>query len=239
MSGLTRQEMKRDEVREWMVVAIDWVADHVKVLFAVVGALIGLGVLLALVFQFLSNRAARAQEELAEGIRIYSAPVDPVAPAPDDPRNPVFSSEEERAAKAAEIFERVHQSYGSTAAGRIAGAYLGDIAAHRGDLDDARERWLRFLNKDSDSALAAVVRLDLISLDRQAGRSEQLVTDMRAAIESGSWGVPADVLLWELGVTLDQLGRSEEASDAFQRLLDEHPTSAFASRARERVGAAA
>ncbi|HVS15805.1 MAG TPA: tetratricopeptide repeat protein [Thermoanaerobaculia bacterium] len=239
MSGLTRQEMKRDEVREWIVVAIDWVADHVKVLFAVVGGLIGLGVILALVFQFLGNRAARAQEELADGIRIYSAPVDPATPAPDDPRNPVFASEEERAATAAEIFERVHQRYGSTAAGRIAGAYLGDIAAHRGDLEEARERWQRFLSKDSDSALAAVVRLDLISLERQEGRGEQLAADLRAAIESGSWGVPADLLLWELGVTLEQQGQGDEARDAFQRLLDEHPTSAYASQARDRVGAAA
>jgi tetratricopeptide (TPR) repeat protein len=239
MSGLTRQEIKRDEVREWMVVAIDWVADHVKVLLAAVGGLIGRGVILALVFQFLGSRSARAQDELAEAIRVYSAQIDPVAPAPDDARNPIFASEEERAAKAAEIFERVHQKYGSTAAGRIAGAYLGDIAAHRGDLDQARERWQGYLRKDSDSALASVVRLDLISLERQAGKGEQLVADLRAAIESGSWGVPVDALLWELGVTLEQEGNGDAARDTFQRLLDEHPTSAFATRARERVGDAA
>jgi tetratricopeptide (TPR) repeat protein len=239
MSGLTRQEMKRDEVREWMVVAIDWIADNVKVLFAVIGGLIGLGVVVALVFQFLGNRAERAQDELAEAIRIYTAPVDPAAPAPDDPRNPVFASGADRAARAETILERVHESFGSTAAGRIAGAYLGDIAAERGDLGAAREHWRRYLQEDSDSALAATVRLDLIALERQLGDGEQLAADLRAAIDDGSWSVPNDILLWELGVTLEHAGRDEEARDAFQRLVDEHPTSAYAEPARERIGDAA
>ncbi|HVS65635.1 MAG TPA: tetratricopeptide repeat protein [Thermoanaerobaculia bacterium] len=239
MSGLTRQEMKRDEVREWIVVAIDWIADHVKVLFAVLGGLIALGVVLALVFQFLGNRAQRAQEELAEAIRFYTAPIDAATPDPDDAKNPVFASEADRGARAEPIFERVHERFGSTAAGRIAGAYLGEIAASRGDFEAARQHWQRYLEKDSQSALAATVRLDLISLERQTGAGEQLAADLRDAIESGSWSVPSDVLLWELGLTLEQQGQPDEARDAFQRLVDEHPTSAYATRARERIGDAA
>jgi tetratricopeptide (TPR) repeat protein len=239
MSGLTRQEMKRDEVREWIVVAIDWLADNVKVLFAVIGGLIGLGVIVALVVQFLGNRAERAQQELAEAIRIYTAPVDPAIPDPDNEKSPVFASEDERAARAEPLFTRIHDKFGSTAAGRIAGAYLGDIAADRGDLEAARGHWQRYLGKDSESALAAAIRLDLIALERETGAGEKLAADLRNAIENGSWAVPSDVLLWELGVTLELQGQPEEARDTFQRILDEHPTSAYATRARERIGDAA
>ena len=37
-------------------------------------------------------------------------------------------------------------------------------------------------------------------------------------------------------ITLEAAGKSEDAKEAFQRLVDEHPASAFASEARARLG---
>jgi tetratricopeptide (TPR) repeat protein len=239
MSGLTRQEMKRDEVQEGLVTAVDWIAIHGRQILIGAGALIGVGVLVVLVMLFLSNRAQRANEALGEALTTHSAVIDPIAPDPGNAKAPVFASMQERDVAAEPLLEKVNERYASTASGSIAGVYLGEIAARRGDVERARELWQRFLDRDPDSALAASVRLNLISLDREQGRNAESIEAMRRALDQGSWSLPADVLLWELGRSLEQEGELDEARLMFQRLIDEHPNSPYAGEARTRVGTVA
>ena len=53
--------------------------------------------------------------------------------------------------------------------------------------------------------------MDLIRLDREEGRLEELAHRLEDLIENGDGGLPEDVLLFELARTLEQLGRHDEA----------------------------
>lgn len=235
MSHMTRKELKRDEVREGMFTAVEWLGAHGRNILIGVGAALALVVVTVLAVNVVRNRGERAQERLAEALRVYTAPINVTGADPDNETSPSFASEEARRSRARELFAAAHDRYGSTTPGRIAGVYLGEIAAREGDLARARELWEAFLAKEDEDALAATVRLNLLSLDRQEKDATAVEASLRQALEGDS-AVPADVLLYELGLTLEGAGKAEDAREIFQRLVDEHPTSALASEARGRLG---
>jgi len=233
---LTRQDMKRDEVQEWMGRVYLWFGDHwQKVLWGAAGVVV-LGLLGVLAMVYLQHRGAEGRESLSRALTVYEAPINVLAAKPDDAKSPSFASEEERRSRARELFSETRDRYGSTRAGHIAGVYLGRIAAAEGDLDTARDLWTRFLDTDKDDALAASVQLDLYSLARQQGRLDEVIAELRGAVESPDGRVPLDSLLWELGISLEDKGDKEESRRIFQRLVDEYPASPYSTEARQRVG---
>ena len=86
--------------------------------------------------------------------------------------------------------------------------------------------------------LAAEARLNLLALDRKQGKGEEVVKELRAMLEKGDTPLPQDVILHELGVTLEQLNRPQEAVQSYQRILDEFPQSPFRARSPAEGGRA-
>jgi len=236
---LTRQDMKRDEVQEWMGHVYIWLGDHwLKVVWGVVGV-IGIGLIGVLAMVYLEHRGEQGRVSLERAMTVYEAPINVLSPSPDDAKSPSFASEEERRSRARELFTATRSSYGSTRAGRIAGVYLGRIAAAEGDLETARDLWTRFLDSDAADALAASVQLDLYSLARQQGHLDEVIAELQGAVDSPDGKVPVDALLYELGISLEDAGNKEEAQRIFQRLVDEYPASPYSGQARQRVGGGA
>ncbi len=239
MSHLTRKDMKRDEVREWMGVAFEWLALHGRAILIGVGAVAAAALLVLLAMFWLNRRGGKSQEALAAALRVYSAPVVAEGATPEDAENPSFADAAARQARAAELFAEVRSKFGGASAGRIASVYLGEIAAAEGDRDRARKLWQDFVDREKNHALAAVVRVDLLELRREAGETEAVAAELRRQVESGDGGLPPDTALFELGKTLEMQGDASAAREAFQQLIDEHPSSPHAAEARRRVPAAA
>ena len=51
-------------------------------------------------------------------------------------------------------------------------------------------------------------------------------------------GLPHDLLWYQLALTLDSLGRDGEAKEAYLRIVEDFPQSAYAATARQRSGGA-
>ena len=266
MSRLTREEIRRDEVREAVVSASTWFADHVRDILIGVAAVIAVVIGVVLFLNYQDRREAEASFQLSGALKVYRAKVEAPetdatldlfgtppdsAPGEDDagaPETPVaeddgedeglsFASEAERRAEARVALEAVQESYGSTASGRLASVYLGRIAAAEGDTATARELWREYLETNGgDHALAVSLQLNLYSLDRAEGRGEQLAAELRGAVATETSALPKDALLFELAATLEQLGDEEGARDTFQRILDEYPDGGYAIRARQQLG---
>ena len=229
---LTRKEIKHDiredEVQSFLLTAVEKVMERPKFYAGLLGAFLGLGVVISGVVAYLDRRADQASLELAEALRVYSAPVDAEQPDPDDPVSPVFASEDERNAKAK---EKVSAVSGGTQ-GELARLFEADMALKAGDKETARQIWESFLGSQSDNALALSVRLNLLALDRSEGKAEQVATELQAQLDSAKKDLPEDVLLFELAQTRDALGQSEEAQELYQRLVDEYPQSPYTAEAR-------
>ena len=231
-SRLSRRELKTDEVRQVMVRLIElltkkWRQVAVGAGIVVAGVLITWGVV-----KVRSLRFEKAQIELVEAREVYSAPVDILAVSGNDAS---FVSETERSAAARERFETVVANYGRSPAAAVARAYLAEIRARQGSVSEARSLWQALVDGGGDDALTLSAEINLIHLDRQEGRLDELVTSLQAQLEDPNSFLPAEIVLFELGVTLEGLGRPEEAQEAFQRVVDEYPSSAYSIEARQRL----
>jgi tetratricopeptide (TPR) repeat protein len=228
--------MKRDEVREALGRGVTYVRGHERTALYALGGLLAVLLAAALVLYVMGKRESRAAGRLDAALRTYGATNDPLDPKPDDPEKPRFASDQERLDVAKKAFADLADDYGSTDAGKVANVYLGEIAASQGSTETARKLWTEYLASEPDTALAVSVELNLLALDRQAGKLEDVKSGLEKQLEEGAKRtLPEDVVLYELAQTLEALGRQNEAQDTFQRLVDDHPRSPYALEARRRL----
>ncbi len=233
---LTRKEIKHDirddEVRGLLVRVFEFLQERPSV---IVGAIVGFLVLvlgITALLAYLDSRGETASEELAAALKIAGAPVTKENATPDDAEAPSFATEEAKRARAREAFEEVRSGVGSSRAGEVADLYLADIAASEGDTESARAIWESFLAAHQDHVLALSVRLNLIHLDRQNGRTQEVADELQRELDGATRSLPEDVILFELAQTLEDLGQEDAAVELYQRILDEHPKSPYTEQAR-------
>ncbi len=230
---LTRKEIKRDEVRESLDSLLDYLLAHRRSIGFGLLALLAAGLAAVGVRFYLEKREARAGEALARAMQVQRATIDPVAPQPQDPEEPSFADEAAREARAMELFAQLEREFRSSDAAAIAAVYRAGLAARQGDHATARALWEDFIERQEGHSLASEVRINLMALDREEGRGEELAAEIRSMLETKPSPLPADLLLFELARTLESLG-DDEAVEVYRRLAEEHPESAFAVEARNR-----
>jgi tetratricopeptide (TPR) repeat protein len=232
---LTRKEIKRDEFATAVGRSVEYAETHSRGLFYAIGAVLALALVAGGVYLFLGRRAAAADADLGYAMKIYAAPVVPAGAKPDDRREPSFPTEEARRARAKALFEEVRSRYRLAPAADVAGAYLGQIAAAEGKLDRARELWSDCLDDHEDDLLGGECRLNLIRLDRQQGKGEEVVGRLRPMLDDPDAPLPQDAVLFELGKTYEELNRRSEAVASYHRVADEFPQSAYQQEAQARL----
>lgn len=235
MSRLTRQEMKRDEVLDWMGRTVAWLRENARLVLALVAVVVLAAAVVGAVFAYRAKEADRANRLLSEAMTVIEAPIDPLSPDPEDPRNPTFADAESRRALAAAKLEAVREEFGGAAVGAIAAAFLGDLAAETGEIARAETLWREALEATTDSLLAGRLQLNLINLARSEGRGEEAIEQLQALMNSSESPLPEDVLLFHFASALEELGRSDEAMGAYERLVAEHDTSPYAADARRKL----
>lgn len=235
---LSRKEIKRDGFMESVGGALEWIQDHSRALIGLIAAMIVAVIVIGLLLAHFQRREQQADEALAEAMRVYQATVDPVAADPADPKAPTFPDSGSRLQAASELLQRVRDDFGGSDAAEIATAYLGQIAIEKGDAQQARALWEEFVGRASDHMLSAEVRVNLMALDREDGRGDELVTRLRAMLSGPDEGLPHDLLWYQLALTLESLDRNGEAKEAYQHIVDDFPQSVYSATARQRTGGA-
>ena len=233
----TRKDMKRDELSDVMERGVEYAGSHARTILLAVGAVLALVVLYAAFSTYRSHRAEQANEALTKAIEVYQAPIDPTAAKPDDPENPTFADTAARQARAKTLFQELRDDFGSTDAGSIASVYLAQIALAENQPDQARELWNGFVESHGDHLLAGQARVNLLQLDRSQGKGEEVAQKLTAMLEEAEPPLPQDIILHELAITQEQLGKTADAVQSYQRILDEFPQSPFATDARQKIGA--
>lgn len=233
---LTRKEIKHDiredEVRNVLVRVFDFLQERPRVVVGAVAGFVALILGVTGLFAYLDSRGEKASRELASALKIAGAPIDEEDAKPEDPDDPSFASEEAKRAGVKHAFQEVRDGVGSSVAGEVADLYLADIAASEGDTETARAIWESFLASHEDHVLALSVQLNLIHLDRQNGRVQEVADELQRELDSANKTLPEDVILFELAQTLEQLDQQDGALELYQRILDEHPNSPYTAEAR-------
>ncbi len=234
---LTRKEIKRDEFTSVMGRGVEYAETHIRTMMLAIGAVVAAVLISFVIYLLLGMRSEKANEALARAIKVYNAPVEATGAKPDDPKSPSFADEAARTARAKALFEAVRDDYGMSDAADVAGLYLAQVAVSEGNLDQARKLWTDFVDDHGDSLLAGEARINLIHLDRQQGKGQDLAQRLKTMLEEQEPPLPKDVLLNELGQTLEQLGRREEAAQAYRQIVDDYPQSRYRGEAQQKLSA--
>ena len=232
---LTRKEIKRDDFAAAVGRSVEYAESHVRTFVYAIGGVLLLAALVVAVYFYRNHLQQGANEALAKAVAAYQAPIQATGAKPNDPAEPSFATEAARQARAKELLTKVRDDYGSTSAADVAGLYLAQIAAKENKLDEARKLWTDFVDDHGDSMLAGEARLNLIDLDRKQGKGEQVVQDLRSMLEKSDSPLPQDVILNELGKTLEELKRPQEAIQSYQRIVDEFPQSPYRQEAQQKI----
>jgi TolA-binding protein len=234
---LKRKEIKRDEFAATVGRGVEYAESHSRQLLVTVGGVLLLVLIGILTYFYLNHRSDAANEALAAAVKIYEAPIQAAGAKSNDAKEPSFPTEAARQAKARLALTRVRDGYRWTDAADVAALYLAELDAATGKLDAARQIWSDFVKKHGDHVLAAQARVDLMELDRSRGKAQQVAQQLREMLDQADAPLPQDVILFELGTTLDELHREPEAIQTYQRLVDEFPQSPYRQQAQQKLTA--
>ncbi len=136
-------------------------------------------------------------------------------------------------------FLDVIASYGNTPEANLAKHYAGISYFKRGETDKALEYLASY--KPTDGVPNAIVNAENYGLqgDIQLNKGDfaAAVDLYTKAVKAGSDPYTSPMYLKKMGAALTAAGRTAEAREAYQRILDEYPMSAEAREADKFIGA--
>jgi len=233
MDRSTRHQIKHDKFVDDMGEAYKFAGSHRRMILAVIAGIAAIAIVSYGVLVYRARREQDAQAKLAEAIRILETPVTQPGATPD-PSTPSFKSEQERTAKAEPLLQELSKNYAGSDAADVADLYLAQIASNRGDIAGAKEKLQRFVREHRDHILAGTAQLSLMELRIASDPAGDVVTELESQLKSEDSVLPKDSLLSLLARTHEMAGNQVKAAEAYQRLINEYPDSAYALEAQRK-----
>jgi len=223
-AGISRKELKRDELVEATLGAGEWIEKHGRtaVVAAVAIVLAGLGILGWRMYQ--DRRSARAAATLAEGEKAYRSAE----------RAGFATAELERALAE---FGRAAELGGAAPAGRLAAYWHAATLLRLGQSAEAAAE-LEPLGSSPDTPPTLAGSAKALAADAliAAGEQERATALLVELASADTENFPADQALQTLATLRERSGDSDGARRAWQRIVDRFPGRATAAEAREHLG---
>jgi TolA-binding protein len=133
-------------------------------------------------------------------------------------------------------FSRVPEAANAATARTAAELFHDANAARRvGDFEQARALYTELQTTHPGTDEASVSRVSLGKLLLRAGRARDAERQFRAYLSTGKKNLEEEALVG-LAEALGRRGESGEERRVWQGLLESHPSSVYAARARRRLG---
>jgi hypothetical protein len=216
------RELQHDKFRDTAGKVFDRVTDRLEgrgqaLLYGIVSVIV-LAVLIGFWLNWRHRKADEAQRALGRAIAIASAPVtNPLAPPPVAPSGPTFTSEQERAQKAIDEFQKVAAKYGDPY--RAEARYF--IAANL--LYSDREKGLTELTEMTKSDVPEVSVLSTFALaqakeaDAKYDEAAQLYVQIA---QKNSPVITPETANLRLASVYEKQGKKKEAADLLFNIVE-------------------
>jgi TolA-binding protein len=172
----------------------------------------------------------QAGKLLADALAVESAPIGPQA-NPDAPN--YFPSERQKSQAALTKFKIAADAYPKTDDGIFARYMEAATMAKVGTPADAGARYQQVIDQAGDSFYGDMARLGLAETQAQTGSYDSAIATYKALSERKDTQLPVDGLLMQLGRTYLDAGKTADAQQTFNRIVQEYPESPFTVEARQ------
>ena len=228
---IRRKELKRNDLVETVGRTMGYVTSHRKGVSEGVAIAVGAALLVGGFFLVKTYREGRAGRELSAGLAALDAPLAAEPGASSAPLSfPTAAARDEAAAE----HLRNAASYGGTTPGRAAWVILAAKGGGGGGKGTAAESFERAA-RDGHFEVATAAEIDAARLLASQGKTTEAIERLKRAIDTPNGPAPKDALLYTLGQIYDQSGAAADARAAYQRLINEYPSSPYRADARHKV----
>lgn len=167
-----------------------------------------------------------------------STPATPPAATPTTPPPPPpgsYPSERAKLEAALPKFLAAANAYPDTTAGIGARYHAAAAATALGRPDEALRLYGEVVERDRNGVYGRMARMGIGETQARAGRHEQAIAAFKELAGDTTTDLPLDAVLTQLGRSYVQAGKTKEARETFQRVLDEFPQSPYAAMARQEI----
>jgi TolA-binding protein len=241
MKSTERHKLKENDFAHTVARTREMVEQRRKEVMTVVIAVIAVTAVIGGYLTWRASRDGKAQTLLASALTVAEAPVyTPPPPAPGSPP-PVqppgtFRSDRERLDAALPKLQAAADAYPDTEAGITARFRLAATLAELGRFAEAEQRYQEVIQKSgSRSIYRQTAKLGIGEAQLAQGKGDAAIATFKELTTDTNSTLPVDGVLMQLGRAAIAAGKSDEATRAFTRVVDEFPQSLYASEAREKI----
>jgi tetratricopeptide (TPR) repeat protein len=180
-----------------------------------------------------SRLERRAEELMAAAMAVDEIPVRPTqgADPATPPAGPSFASERERLEAAVTKFKTVADRYSSTETGLRARYREAAIWSALGKPAEAAAAYQQVVDGADSALIAQMARLGVAEAHVQAGEYDRAIKIYQDAAARTDGPVPVEGILMQLGRAYLSAGKTEDAQETFNRVVEEFPNSPLRSEA--------
>ena len=127
-------------------------------------------------------------------------------------------------------------AYPSTDAGVTARFRAAATLADLGRYDEAAQRYREVIDKAGRSSIyARTAKLGLADSQAAQGKYDDAIATLKELTTDPNAQLPLDGILMQLGRTATQGGKTDEATRAYTRIVNEFPQSLYVTEARQKI----
>lgn len=233
MKRTERQHLRDNELAQLAMSARDLVQERQGAIVTALIAIVVVAVAAGGYFAWHSRTQTRAHTQLAAALEVEQARVGPPAAFGTQPVGGLsFVSEREKNQAALTKFKEVADTFPNTDAGLYARYRQAATYMLLGVPKNAAEAYQQVIDTGGDSLYGQMARLGLAEAQASTGEYEPAITTFRDLAQRKDGPMPVDGLLMRLGRTQADAGKTADAEQTFNRIVQEFPDSPFAADAR-------
>ncbi|HUK36259.1 MAG TPA: tetratricopeptide repeat protein [Vicinamibacterales bacterium] len=234
MKRTERRHLKQNEFEAVTLQALDLVGEKRREIGTVLAIVAAIGIAVAAYWGWRQHVRDSAHALLADAMIVDEARVGPPNAATGQ-SGLAFPTEHERAQAAIAKFKAAADAYPSTDAGLFARYQEGALQLSLGDTADAIKAYQAVIDRAGDGLYGQMARLGLAETYARGGQFEQAITAYKELAQRKDTQLPVDGILMELGRTYRDAGKTADAQQTFNRVVEEFPDSPFNADAKREL----
>ena len=241
MKSTQRHKLKENDFALTVARTREMVEQRRKEVATIAIAVIAVSVVVGGYFVWRTSRDSKSEALLASALAVAEAPVytpPPPAPGSAPPVQPpgTFRTERERLEAALPKLQAAADAYPDSEAGITARFHLAATLAELGRFTEAEQRYNEVTQKaGSRSIYRQTAKLGIGEAQLAQGKGDAAMTTFKELSTDTNSHLPVDGVLMQLGRAAIAAGKSDEATRAFTRVVDEFPQSLYVSEARDKI----
>jgi tetratricopeptide (TPR) repeat protein len=236
MKRTERHHLKENELELLTRHAREAIEARKREVTAVLVAVVVIGAAALAYFAWHERVEGRAHAMLADAMVVQDARVvPPAAPGTTPPQSTAgtFPTEQAKDEAALAKFKAAADAYPSTDSGVFARYQEGAVLMALGRPKDAAACYEEVIKHAGKRIYSQMAELGLAEARARSGQYDQAINGLKELAQRKDGPLPVDGILMQLGRTYADAGKTADAQQTFNRLVQEYPDSPFSAEAKK------